>query len=92
MKIIALLSLIAVPLFAAPKEASVTLSLETLGEQRQFKASSMLELRFAMPMVAEDVVGKAVESPLVIKPALAGKWLWLSPKSGVFQPTEPPPA
>lgn len=91
MKIIALLSLIAVPLFAAPKEAPVTLSLETLGEQRQLKASSMLELRFAMPMVAEDVVGKAVESPLVIKPALAGKWMWLSPKSGVFQPTEPPP-
>ncbi len=83
--VLVLLSCIA--LFAAPKEAPVTLLVDTL-ENHVLKPSSAFELRFAEPMVADDAVGKeGVESPLIIKPALAGKWRWVSTQSGVFQPT-----
>ncbi len=76
---------------AAPKEASVTLRTDALSDH-VLKPSSAFELRFAESMVADDVVGKAdAESPLVIKPALAGKWRWVSTQSGVFQPGAPPP-
>ena len=78
-------------LFAAPKEAPVTLLVDTL-ENHVLKPSSAFELRFAEPMVAEDAVGKeGVETPLVIRPALAGKWRWVSTQSGVFQPGAPAP-
>lgn len=55
------------------------------------KPSSSFEVRFGEPMVAGDVVGRQVESPLVITPAITGKWTWMPDSSGVFMPTEPPP-
>ncbi|MEO6786398.1 MAG: hypothetical protein ABI318_09725, partial [Chthoniobacteraceae bacterium] len=87
----ALVLLSCITLFAAPKEAPVTLLVDTL-ENHMLKPSSAFELRFAAPMIADDAVGKAdAESPLVIKPAMAGKWRWVSTQSGVFQPGAPPP-
>ena len=87
----ALALLLALPLFAAPKEAPVTLHVDAY-ENHALKPSSAFELRFAEPMVAADAVGKPDrEVPLVIKPAMTGKWRWVSTQSGVFQPTEPPP-
>ena len=92
MKLSSLLVLLSsLTLFAAPKDAPVTLLVDTL-ENHVLKPSSAFELRFAEPMVAGDAVGKAdVESPLIIRPALAGKWRWVSTQSGVFQPGAPPP-
>ena len=79
------------PLLAAPKEAPVTLHVDAYPDHA-LKPSSAFEVRFAEPMIAADAVGKPErESPLVIKPAMTGKWRWLSTQSGVFQPTEPPP-
>jgi len=47
------------------------------------------ELRFEEPMVAGDHVGVAAnQSPLVVVPALPGTFSWLSPRSGVFTPSE----
>ncbi|HEX7652898.1 MAG TPA: hypothetical protein VF607_05295, partial [Verrucomicrobiae bacterium] len=51
---------------------------------------STFELRFTEPMVAESLVGTAAaESPLIIKPPVAGTFTWLSTRSGVFTPGEP---
>ncbi len=78
-------------LFAAPKDAPVSLLVDAL-ENHVLKPSSAFELRFAEPMVAADAVGKAdAESPLIIRPVIAGKWRWVSTQSGVFQPSAPPP-
>src|SRR5689334_22297438 len=75
----------------APPAAPGVLNVETT-DQAQLLPSSALELRFVETMVEQDEVGKAgTESPLIIKPAMTGKWVWLSPLSGVFSPTEPPP-
>ena len=92
MKLSAALALfLAFPLFAAPKDAPVTLQVDAF-ENHALKPSSAFELRFAEPMVADDAVGKNDRDvPLVIKPAMTGKWRWLSTQSGVFQPSEPPP-
>ncbi len=92
MKLTSLLVLLSsITLFAAPKDAPVTLLVDTL-ENHVLKPSSAFELRFAEPMVAADAVGKAdAESPLVIQPTIAGKWRWVSTQSGVFQPSAPPP-
>ena len=80
-----------ITLLAAPKEAPVTLLVDTL-ENHVLKPSSAFEVRFAEPMVADDAVGKPDrEPPLVIKPAMTGTWRWVSTQSGVFQPSAPPP-
>ena len=52
--------------------------------------ATTFELRFDQPMVGPDQVGHAAEpSPLVIQPAVGGVFTWLSPRSGVFLPSEP---
>ena len=65
---VALALFAALPILAAPKEAPVTLQVDTL-EKHLLKPSSAFELRFAEPMVAADDVGKPDRpSPLVIRP------------------------
>ena len=87
----ALVLLSCIPLLAAPKEAPVTLLVDTL-ENHVLKPSFAFEVRFAEPMVADDAVGKPDrEPPLVIKPAMTGAWRWVSTQSGVFQPGAPQP-
>ena len=52
--------------------------------------ATTFELRFESVMVKGDQVGlPAKNSPLVIKPPLAGTFAWLSSRSGVFTPAEP---
>jgi len=47
------------------------------------------ELRFESAMARGDQVGlAATNSPLVITPSLAGSFIWLSTRSGVFTPSE----
>ena len=53
--------------------------------------TSTFEVRFDELMVGDDAVGlPAVDSPLRIQPALAGQFVWLSQRSGVFTPAVPP--
>jgi uncharacterized protein YfaS (alpha-2-macroglobulin family) len=86
----ALILLSACVLAAAPKEPPVSLHVDG-ADKRMLKPSSAFELRFAEPIVAADDVGRVdAAEPLAIRPAIAGKWRWLSTQSGVFQPTEPP--
>jgi hypothetical protein len=87
----ALALLSTVTMLCAQKAAPVVLNVET-DAQRQLRPASAFELRFTETMVEPDEVGKAgTAAPLVIKPAITGKWVWLSSVSGVFTPTEPPP-
>ena len=52
--------------------------------------ATTFELRFESAMVKGDQVGlPSTNSPLVIRPPLAGTFTWLSSRSGVFTPTEP---
>ncbi|MBM3880631.1 MAG: hypothetical protein FJ387_13090 [Verrucomicrobia bacterium] len=53
--------------------------------------TTTFELRFETPMVTADQVGQiGGASPLRIAPPLPGQWTWLSQRSGVFTPSEPP--
>ncbi|GDY22109.1 membrane protein [Verrucomicrobiota bacterium] len=53
--------------------------------------NTTFELRFDEPMVTATNLGSPLNvSPLAIRPALAGQFTWLSPRTGVFTPTEPP--
>ncbi|MEP6810504.1 MAG: hypothetical protein ABI992_09690, partial [Chthoniobacterales bacterium] len=48
---------------------------------------STFELRFPREMVPADAVGKpAAVSPLLLEPAVAGHFVWLSQRSGTFAP------
>jgi uncharacterized protein YfaS (alpha-2-macroglobulin family) len=48
------------------------------------------ELRFASPMAQDGrPAAPAANSPLVITPPLRGRFTWLSPRGGVFTPSEP---
>ena len=48
------------------------------------------ELRFDQVVVPGGQVGsEATNAPLQISPPLAGRFIWLSPRSGVFTPSEP---
>ena len=86
---VALLAVGGTAVFAAPNDPPVTLHVQTA--EGLLVPNSAFELRFAEPMVTPDAVGKPVaDSPLSLKPALPGKWIWVSTQSGVFQPDEPP--
>src|SRR5882757_2799500 len=54
--------------------------------------TSTLEVRFNADMATAAQLGKPVDpSPLVLTPMVAGKFQWVSSRSGMFQPTEPYP-
>ncbi|MFN2507585.1 MAG: hypothetical protein ABR589_02305, partial [Chthoniobacterales bacterium] len=54
---------------------------------RQLEPASTFEVRFAAEMVRPDQIGKPAEpSPLVIAPAVPGRFVWLSTRSGTFAP------
>src|SRR6187549_898523 len=91
----ALVLLGGVSAWGAVKEAPVTLFVDTSeiegAPQNQLVVGSAFELRFNEPMVADDAVGKpGSDAPIVLKPAIAGTWTWVSGQSGVYQLTEPP--
>ncbi len=73
---------------AAPNDSEgVRLVLST----KEIAPTTTFELRFDEPMVAYENVGStASTSPLVITPALPGKFVWLSQRSGVFTPDAAP--
>ena len=56
----------------------------------QLQAGTTFELRFDRPVARGDSIGmEAEESPLVFQPALKGRFVWTSPRSGIFSPAEP---
>src|SRR5258708_10119930 len=65
---------------------------ELLTDAEFLQPTSTFEFRFATPVVSREEVGTvAANPPIVIQPALAGTFTWLSQRSGVFVPTAPPP-
>lgn len=80
------LALFSAPLLGAPKPV------ELLPSSKPLAPTTTFELRFVDSMVAREQVGKPAESPpLIIRPALKGRFVWTSPRSGVFTPQEPLP-
>ena len=79
------------------------LSLVTCSSQRDFSEGVQLilntegleptttfELRFDQIVAAPQEVGqRATNSPLIISPHIAGNFVWLSQRSGLFTPSEP---
>src|SRR5436309_8327274 len=79
------------------------LSLVTCSSQRDFSEGVQLilnteglepttafELRFDQIVAAPQEVGqRATNSPLIISPPIAGNFVWLSQRSGLFTPSEP---
>src|SRR5260221_5188756 len=65
---------------------------ELLTDAEFLQPTSTFEFRFATPVVFREEVGTvAANPPILIQPALAGTFTWLSQRSGVFVPTAPPP-
>jgi len=74
-----------VPAIAAEKSVQLVLSTP------QLDPTTTCEFRFPEPMVDGRALGQPAEpSPLVVTPALRGRFVWLSPRSGVFTPDEAP--
>lgn len=60
-------------------------------ERETLDPTTTFELRFDEPVVDSSQVGMAATlSPLSIRPRLPGRFVWLSQRSGVFTPTQPP--
>jgi len=58
---------------------------------KQIEPTTTFEIRFDEAMIPYDKVGTVAEKPpLIITPAIPGKFTWLSQRSGVFKPSEPP--
>jgi uncharacterized protein YfaS (alpha-2-macroglobulin family) len=85
-------SLIVCLLFSAALSAGrAAPEVELLVDGDELLPSTTLEIRFARDMISREQVGVTVEnSPLTIQPAWPGKFTWLSRRSGVYVPTEPP--
>ena len=57
-----------------------------------FGPKSTFELRFGQEMITADQFGKPADpSPVVLHPQVAGQFVWVSTRSGVFTPAEPYP-
>jgi uncharacterized protein YfaS (alpha-2-macroglobulin family) len=76
---------------AAGAPATENREVELIFEGEQLQPTSTLELRFARELVGREQLGVAVTpGPLAIEPALPGSFTWLSRRSGVYVPSEPP--
>ncbi|MEO5720926.1 MAG: hypothetical protein ABIR71_05580, partial [Chthoniobacterales bacterium] len=63
--------------------------LQLLLPSRTLEPNSTFELRFPTEMVPADEVGTpAPLSPLLLEPAVAGRFVWLSTRSGTFAPED----
>jgi hypothetical protein len=70
---------------------AAALAVELVVEEDELEPTTTLEIRFAADMIGPDAVGlSVVEGPLVITPPLPGAFTWLSRRSGVYVPSEPP--
>ena len=56
---------------------------------RELSSTSTLEFRFPQAMVNADSLGPSTDSPVEFRPPLAGSFVWLSSRSGVFIPAQP---
>src|SRR3954468_2642761 len=71
---------------APPRDKGVQLLLSS----EELQPTTTFEVRFDVPVVSASQAGlAATNSPLVFTPALSGKFVWLSQRSGVFTPAEP---
>lgn len=83
--------LVAMALVALSSVGHAT-DVELFTDSAYLEPSSTLEFRFSEPIIDKNSVGPVSgESPVIIQPALPGKFTWLSTRSGVFVPDSAPP-
>jgi len=69
--------------------AAQEVAVQLLLPSRTLEPKSTFELRFSGEMVPADQIGKpAAVSPLMLQPAVAGQFVWLSTRSGTFAPDD----
>lgn len=88
---IAMTLFLSIQAFGAESQDDIENGVRLVLSSKQIEPTTTFELRFNEPMIPYDKVGSvAAESPLVISPAIPGKFTWLSMRSGIFKPSEAP--
>ena len=81
---------LAVPLAGCRQSPDVSEGVELVMSSGSPTPAMTFELRFEPVMANGSQLGvPATNSPLLITPRLAGTFTWLSPRDGIFTPTEP---
>lgn len=73
------------------QSAAAAPPVELFTDTAELQPASTLEFRFTKPMIPRDDVGLPVgmgDAPVIITPAVAGRFTWLSRSSGVFVPEQ----
>src|SRR5579859_8277895 len=74
----------------ACRPANQSRGVQLLLSTDELAPGTTFELRFDEPIAPPGQVGSQAEvSPLSFQPAISGRFLWTSPRSGVFTPDEP---
>ncbi|MBG89668.1 MAG: hypothetical protein CMO80_22595 [Verrucomicrobiales bacterium] len=88
---LALIAFTSILLASCNPQTEVSRGVELRLSTREFRADSYFELRFEEDMVPFSAIGtEAMGSPLHIQPMLKGRFVWLSPRSGAYTPSEAP--
>ena len=75
----------------SPVNPNVSLGAQLFLNTPELDPTTTFEVRFDETMTGPESIGtEATPSPLEIQPPLAGKFVWLSRRSGVFTPSESP--
>ena len=73
---------------APPKPlVRVELGVKLFPATGQLHPTTTFEVRFEKSMVPNEGVGEIGPSPILFKPAIPGRFLWHSTRSGIFTPT-----
>ena len=89
MKLRSALAALAAAAFLIPPAFAGSSPVRLVGGQK-IEPTSTFELRFEDAMIPPEKIGKAADQPpVVFRPALKGSFVWLSQRSGSFQPEEP---
>jgi uncharacterized protein YfaS (alpha-2-macroglobulin family) len=89
MRLPTLLASLALSLGLAVSAVAAEKSVELILSTKQLDPTSTFEFRFPEPMIDGSTVGQPTDPPpVVVTPEVKGRFVWLSPRSGVFTPEE----
>ncbi len=89
MRLSSLLTSLVLSLGFATAALAAGKSVELILNTKQLEPTTTFEFRFPEPMIDGADVGQDAEPPpIVATPAVKGRFVWLSPRSGVFTPEE----
>jgi len=78
-------------LAACSSQRDVSEGVQLILNTEALEPTTTFELRFDEVVAAPEEMGQsAANSPLIITPPIAGSFVWLSRRGGLFTPSEPP--